>query len=139
MSEGNIRQVQNCVGVREKMAENLRYFVVFSIPKLSHIYTIFEIEPCYYVYHNKQCSFLLKERNRKFKTTNESLKFYSIPLRKINSLRSNTIFRLTLHPANPPNISRTSNKAGKSIKFINAIYLMSTIKQLLVLIALKLK
>jgi len=34
MSKGNIRQVQNCVGVREKMAENLRYFVWFFLTEL---------------------------------------------------------------------------------------------------------
>ena len=56
------------------------------------------------------CTFVLIQKYQKIKTANKSLKFYSITLRKINSLRSDNIFRLTLH----------------YVKFFNVIYLRST-------------
>ena len=55
------------------------------------------------------CTFVLIQKYQKIKTANKSLKFYSITLRKINSLRSDNIFRLTLH----------------YVKFLNVIYLRS--------------
>ncbi len=69
------------------------------------------------------CSFLLKEKNQKFKAANKSLKFYFIPLQKKNSSRlnvksierdSDSFFCLTC---------LAGRQALHSIKFFNAIYL----------------